>query len=273
MKFMRLYLLTVAIVAIFGLCLSRADLLIYEGFDGYDKGDLEGQEISSHTKGLAGRFSGAGGLDYFDSGLTFSNLAVSGGCAKVSKKVFEASIDIGIASGVTVAGNLYESYLVKIPAAGFGGNIGTSIAGNLISYATANNPPRLAASYSPAKGYGASQNSLNADTTYLIITEFTNVGQGLSKSNAGAGTVWALTETQMADFVAAGFATSYLNKATIGSESNQISARFPIPEVTNGKFLFNETVRLSLVMVYTADFAMIDEIRFGTTVEDVVPVR
>lgn len=270
---MRLFLLTVAIVTISGMTISRADLLVYEGFDGYDKGDLEGQEISSHTKGLAGRFSGAGGLDYFDSGLTFSNLSVSGGCARESKKIFEACIDIGITPGVAVAGNLYESYLVRIPAAGFGGNIGTSIAGNLISYATANNPPHLAASYSPGKGYGASQNSLNPDTTYLIITEFTNVGQGLSKSNPGAGTVWTLTENQFADFAGAGFSASYLNKATIGPESNQVFARFSIPEVTNGKFLFNETVRLSLVMVYTADFAMIDEIRFGTALEDVVPVH
>ncbi|MDR1279529.1 MAG: PEP-CTERM sorting domain-containing protein [Opitutaceae bacterium] len=274
-------------VVLAGASSVQAGLLVYEGFDGYTPGaGLETSTPNENTAGLdttrAYVDGGTTGNRYTDTvlaeGLTFGSLRTSGGALGFSNtdggsgstNVIGAYLSSDV-SGYT--GTLWSSYLVNLTFQG------TDAVGNGMGIRIGNSPSdsvndrfnswadSRAGSKSVGVGYGPGIGSgekgtadLELNTTYIIISCFTNAGVTLSASVKGTATIWALTEAQFADFLATGGDETALASVAVTATATQT--------VSSGTRAF--TGAISFVSVN--DVGTIDELRWGSSLESVTPV-
>lgn len=257
---------------------SRATLLVYEGFSGYTAGALEGQNPNANTVGLdqtVGYYDGAatsraGGYS-LTTGLSLGSLSTSGGALAytTATNVIGADINIG---ATPFTGTLWTSYLVRLSTRGGGAadgtllRIGDSPSDNSDIRFTSWSDSRLgsnnvATSYSTATGNNGTA-PLVLNTTYIIIASFTRVGSSLSSGNPGVATLWALNETQFADFI-----TNGGNETALAGTSVTATATH---STTSGTFTFVTGDATSLVTVNGT--GVFDELRFGSSLADVTPI-
>lgn len=254
-----------------------ATLLVYEGFTGYNAGALAGQSPNQHTVGLgpAGYYDGpsnrTGGYT-LQAGLTFGSLATSGGALGYGTgiNVIGADIDIG---STAFQGTLWSSYLVKLnspQASGAGDGALLRIADSPddtldIRYSTwadsRSSSTRVGTAYSGTTAINGNA-SLVVGTTYIIIGRFTRVGSGASAGSPAVATVWALTEAQFANFIAAGGDEAALAGTSVTATASH--------SVTSGTKTFITSDAISLVTANST--GVFDEIRFGSSLADVSPL-
>jgi len=142
-----------------------------------------------------------------------------------------------------------------------------SLGGHFNSWSDAR--PTTTASTTVSVGYGSTvptatngTASLTLNTTYIIISKFTNVGLSLSAGTSGVAKLWALTSAQYASFLSSGGDETALNGTSVTATATQT--------VTSGTFTFSSSDAFGIVTV--TDVGVIDELRFGSALADVTPI-
>lgn len=262
---------------------ARADLLVYEGFNGYNTGTIAGQNPNANTVGLntsVAYYDGGGsrGVNFTlqSTGLELGSLQTTGGALAFSSttNVVGAKINIG---STAFTGTLWSSYLVNLSSRGIANSNGAVVrvgtdpsdtssdrfnswSDSRASSSTTN----VSVAYGPAGGTQPNNGtaSLALDTTYIIINRFKNVGSALSGTVTGEATLWALNEAQFAAFLAAGGDEAALTGTSVTATASQTA--------TSGTRTFASGLAIGLVTVN--DVGVYDELRFGSSLADVAPI-
>lgn len=180
----------------------------------------------------------------------------------------------------SVTGTLYSSYLVNIDAAGTNSssftevrvttNSGDSGANSRFrsqpdsSVADQNGP---GASYSGNTGPAGVGTALALDTTFMVISRFTNVGTALSAGTPGTATTFVLDASQYLAFQATGYSESYL-------DSGAVTARISSTPLTSGgtfAFANGNFVQIGGIGT-TSGITYIDALKFGSDLTSVVTI-
>jgi uncharacterized protein (TIGR03382 family) len=110
---------------------------------------------------------------------------------------------------------------------------------------------------------GSGSNELVIDTTYMILSSYSNVGG----TGASTATQWVLTVEQYNNFKAAEFDITNLNARTAGTGAGNIYSK--VTDDSGSAFGFSGN-SLYLQLAGNSDLAVYDEIRFATSLLDVV---
>jgi acyl-CoA thioesterase-1 len=269
---------------------SAADLVAYQGFDGYAAGPLPGQTVGANTVGLnpAGTITSAGtgaNANVFEAtGLTFSNLVTSGGSGLYSDATGRPSY-IGFAyDGATVTGTLYSSYLVRLVTAQNTVSVAslrvnatatTGGAGSYFhTYADSVGSTFTGSQYEANNLNTASTTTLATGTDYVVIGRFTRVGMPLAAGTPGQATTFVLSAAQFDFFKDGGFTDAELDGALIGTGPANVTSRVSDAPVNTGTFTLTSGngVQFGPGNGATSQTVAYDELRFGTTLDDVLPV-
>ena len=264
-----------------------AALLVYEGFNGYATANLGGTMPNDNTIGLVKTVAYAGNTPegyVFAAGLNFAGLASSGQSVTYTNSGTNvASAELLLTSTVAVGGTLYNSYLVntgtKSASSGNGMElrIGENAASSGTRYrsfsdsrASTTNMGLLYSGTSntsiPDSGVG-----LTAGTTFLIINTFANVNVPLAAGPpevAGIGRSYALTEAQFAAMRAyPGGPQAFLDDA---ATNNSMVFAYATSTANTGNNGFDSGDFLQMVKVGSG--GTMDELRYGDTLDSVIPV-
>ncbi len=262
---------------------TQASLLVYEGFSGYGTQSLSGLAVSANTVGLSGNYATAtaNGISISSAGLTFGSgattYAVSGGA---STWALNGAGGVGVTlamSTTSYVGTLYGSYLVNLGAnpttdaaraevrfnASTTGVTGTSFYNAMAASTTLG---QSAVKYNTA--IITTPTTMLADTTYMVISKWTNVGG----TGTGVGTMWVLSSAQYDALMTAGHLTdSYLASAVVGTDVTEM--------VTSASDMASPTTLVNgeaLQLIFGSGSALttrtIDEIKFGSNLGDVTAV-
>ncbi len=271
----------------------HADLVVYEGFNGYAAGPLPGQTVSAQSTGLDHvstiTSAGTGALSnvFQASGLTFSDLVVNGGSALYDDVGGRASY-IGFAyNGPTVTGTLYSSYLTNLitpqnsaSVVSLRVNATSTTAGSgsyFHAFGDCNSNTFTGSQYDANNQFTSSGVTLGNNTVYLVIGRFTNVGSALSAGNPGVATTFVLTAEQFDHFKAGGFTDAELDAAPVGAAADAVTSRVSDAPVASGTFSLTAgrgiqfgpgnalTAGINQTIAY-------DELRFGVSLPDVLPL-
>jgi acyl-CoA thioesterase-1 len=280
---------TVAIIAA-TVSHAAADLVAYQSFDGYAAGPLPGQTVGANTLGLdpAGIITSAGtGANANVSsatGMTFSNLITAGGSGLYSDSTGRASYIGFVYKGPAVTGTLYSSYLVRLVTAQNSGSVvslranTTATSGGAASYfhsfADVNGSTFTGSQYDANNLFTSSTTTLATATDYVVIGRFTRVGQPLSAGSPGQATTFVLTAAQFDFFKDDGFTDAELDGALIGSGAANVTSRISDAAVNSGTFTFNTDngIQFGPGNAGANQTIAYDELRFGTTLDDVLPL-
>ncbi|MBX3739398.1 MAG: PEP-CTERM sorting domain-containing protein [Akkermansiaceae bacterium] len=257
--------------------LSQGALLVYEGFTGYGTGELNGKAASTDSIGLSGSWDGSSYTNRHQltaSGLTFSGLATSGGALTTGADVRLSGIAMNHA-GVATGGTLYSSYLVSFSSATTSGSglvtriNGTSTvqpSGYFNSFADSRTGTQASVSYDSTlfdvSNPSVGSTAIPAGQTFIVISSFTNVGSAAG----GTGNLYVLSQAQFLNLRTIGL--SNLATLAVGQGATEAWATASATSAFNGSFDSADFLHiLSLSSTGT-----IDEIRYGTTLEAVLPV-
>ena len=280
---------TVAILAA-AVSQSAADLVAYQGFDGYAAGPLPGQTVGANVQGLdpAGVITSAGtgaNANVFEAtGLTFSNLVTGGGSGLYSDATGRPSY-IGFAyNGPTVTGTLYSSYLVRLATTQNSASVAslrvnatatTGGAGSYFhTYADSVGNTFTGSQYDANNLNTASTTTLATGTDYVVIGRFTRVGMPLAAGTPGQATTFVLSAAQFDFFKDGGFTDAELDTALIGTGPANVTSRVSDAPVNSGTFTLTSGngIQFGPGNGATSQTVAYDELRFGTTLDDVLPV-
>jgi acyl-CoA thioesterase-1 len=269
---------------------ASADLVAYQSFDGYAAGPLPGQTVGANTQGLdpAGVITSTGtgaNANVFEAtGLTFSNLVTAGGSGLYSDLTGRPSY-IGFAyNGPTVTGTLYSSYLVKLATAQNAASVAslrantTASSGGAASYfhayADSVGNTFTGSQYDANNLNTASTTTLATSTDYIVIGRFTRVGMALSAGSAGQATTFVLNSAQFDFFKDGGFTDAELDGALVGTGPANVTSRVSDAPVTTGTFNLSSGngIQFGPGNAGVNQTIAYDELRFGTTLDDVLPV-
>jgi hypothetical protein len=255
---------------------SQGALLVHEGFSDYEVGALAGVDASASSTGLTGKWAQSGSTHLVvAAGLTFEGLATQGGALSVGGGTTLSGIGLAATAVVAPGGTLYSSFLVRqnadaTPSSSILTRIHNSSAtesgGYFSSFADARENTQAAVGYdalwNPANSVAGST-PIAAGETYIVISSFTNVGN----STAGDARLYILNQSQYTNLLAAGINT--LGSRQTGTGDGQVwGAATDLGRAGSGTF--NDTDFLQIVTLSTNGF--IDELRYGTTLADVLPV-
>ncbi|MDF3131198.1 PEP-CTERM sorting domain-containing protein [Kiritimatiellaeota bacterium B1221] len=297
------FLLTLPLISLFNAQLLQASTLVYEGFNyGGSDGAIHGQAIGGGAFGLSGSYTTVTqGLDgpsgntltsnYISSGLSLSNISTTGGALETSIVTNRAEVKEGLYShaslslGSAATGTIYRTMLGRISENTFAvGNpfaeariqSSASITGN--SNGSMGVAPKGNFSGTrPSIGYDGSTShsgsSLALDTTYLFVSKYTNVGS----AGGGTASLWILNESDYDAWQLSGGTegTIEANATVTASKTdpsqidfdNTKSLRFASGDFSvdfnSGSTAYSSNGELTVIY---------DEIRFGTSLNDVVVV-
>lgn len=265
----------VAALCMGGMSDASADLLVYEGFNGYTTGTLAGQTVNGNAIGLSGAYLQPAGqyTAITTSGLVFGSgattYATSGGSVWNPNGDL-STISVGLNIG-TFSGTLYGSYLFKLGST-YGPNGGTrmetrfntaSTAGTAASYlyaAVDNSSAKMALKYDASSAMTTSESitsTFAAGVTYMAISKWTGVGTG-----SGTGTLWVLTSAQY-DASGGLLTESFLNS----------NALISLTTSGSGSSVLNNSDYLQFMPGGSSvDDRALDEIKYGTSLQDVTAI-
>lgn len=266
-----------AVLALCTTSMSQGALLVYEGFNGYTVGELNGQAANSNSQGLSGNWDQSSYTNRHlitSTGLTFDGLLTNGGALTIGNSTRLTGIAMSHA-GVASGGTLYSSYLVRINiATGIGSGILTRVNGTSAttangyynSFADGRGGTEPAVSYDTSynvPNHASGSSALTTGNTFIVISSFTNVGN----SSPGDANLYVLNQAQYTNLLAIGI--NNLSSLTVGQNSNQVWASAAQTGVSlNASFDSSDFLHiLSLDTTGT-----IDEIRYATTLAEVLPI-
>lgn len=266
---------------------ARANLLVYEGYSGYTAGNLTGQAVNANAVGLTGNYTAVAGANttWVSTGLTFgsgaSTYAVQGGAA-----TWAANGAGGVAAAISLSpspyvGTLYGSYLINLGSAPQGDSVRAEVRVNATAggatgsaffdaaVVDVNGPTFSSIRYSTATP--TTSNVLAANTTYMVISRFMNVGS-TTPGVYGLSTMWVLSSAQYDALVAAGHLTdSFLNTAVVGTDvTEMVSASGDLASTAN--FSNGQYLQTLLASGSGLTTRTLDELKFGTSLLDVAAV-
>jgi hypothetical protein len=293
-----------------------AEILVNEPFAGYEAGALikdparlgtSGQPTTG--KGLAGQWAGINGTGQITlNGLEFgSSYPTSGGALAIladnkadTPQDSNISVSARLQIKAPVVGTLWASYLFRTSAVpstliNSQNEVRTNAASSLQatswfrSQATSYNGP-LAISYTPVMTpvpkplegtvpdyIQQAPVTLKPDTTYLIISRFTNVGTALPSAGAsanGEATLYVLTQEQYETLYRLNKLTeSGLGNASIGGGAENIYCRANGKPAATGLFEFKSGNLLQIASFNASQIPItvtFDEVRFATSLESLL---
>ncbi len=196
---------------------SQAALLVYEGFNYTTGSALNTITPNASTTGLdkTTAYGGSGVANYtVQSGLTFGSLTTTGG--SISSAAGVTAVGAVKLSLTSYVGTLWSSYLVNFSSvsnAAVGNGALTRVSNDASnngerfnSYADSRIPSgspttNLGIAYNAASNITVGTTSLSLNTTYILISKYTNVGSAIN-SGTGTGTLYALSLSQFNSFIA-----------------------------------------------------------------------
>jgi hypothetical protein len=257
--------------------LTQAALLVYEGFAGYDSAVLHGQPVNANSQGLSGSWIGDSYPNQHEVvgiGLSFEGLASSGGALSLSGSTRLSGIAMSHA-GAAAGSTLFSSYLVNSnisPTVGSGiltrinGTSAIASSGYFSSFADGRSGT------APAVGYNSTfdpanetlgSSALATGQTFIVISSFTNVGS----STGGTANLYVLSQTQFLNLRSIGL--SNLSTLAVGQGATEAWATASSSSAAfNGSFDSADFLHI----LSLASSATIDELRYGTTLESVLPI-
>lgn len=267
---------------------ASAALLVNETYDNYAAVDFPTTGSTPFTgpatnaTGLTGNYivnnpGGGNGFSFADGGLAFADYNTTDGKKLIYRTngggtTLAAQLDISS----SVTGTLYSSYLVNIDVATTTGFTEIRVATNSTDGgddtrfrsqpdSNATNGPGV--SYSGSNGPGSLSTALTSDTTYMVISRFTNVGTALSAGTPGTGTIFVLDAAQYLAFQGTGYSESYLDtgEVTARVSSNPIQSGGPLA------FASTNFVQIGGLGSSTA-ITYIDALKYGTDLTSVVTI-
>jgi hypothetical protein len=272
-----------ALALLAGTTSSQAVLLVYEGFNygGSDLASLSG--VATTATGYSGNYATAGAsgaAGYESTGLTFSSnfYATANGAANLTTPAGNTSAILGgtLSIGGAQTGDIYSSYLVNYGTkeAVFSGaaaqlrvsDLQTSGSNNrFLTFADNGTNLSNGVSFSGASTNGSQ--TLVDGTTYLMVAKYTNVG---TIGATGTATLWLFDSASYDLWFSGGASEAALDTFALGGPlvSTGITTT-AIHTFTNGDFT---QFTLSGTANALAQSIFYDELRYGTTLEDVVMV-
>lgn len=255
---------------------SQADLLVYEGFKGYDpEKTLVEMGPNDQTVGLV--VSSTYGTASFPPnkmtpgpGLALSNLKVSGGALHYAGGVAQIA-----GAGITTTTDspiIWGSYLVQLSTVSTGNGSGHEVRlnrGGAGYFRVAGDSRGSGAGFDrPSVSYTNSgsqvaPNPLAAGTTYIVISS-------LDSSPEGTGArLWVLDRSAFINFVAGGREESFL------ADPANVYGSATAPYAAGGRGWHTEDMPGMveiLIQNGSGQTTIMDEIRFGETLHDVTPL-
>lgn len=286
----RLIMLVAAFAAVASAHHATAALILYEGFAGYTPAtNIVGQAVSASTIGLdtatTWQSNNAIVWNVESTGLSIGSgattLQTSGGALthKAGSSVAAAKLLLN-----SYAGTLYTSHLLSLNLSAANANGNVQVVVGETTQNTANRRfrslPRsgtVAASVAGVNytdGTTAGTGNINvSQTTFIIISRFTRVGETVDATTPGEATLFALTSGQFDNFKASGFGG--IDAAVVGAGAGDVTAKAVqsyAPAAGDLRAL-NDTFYLQLACaISTAADATYDEVRFGDSFDAVTPV-
>ena len=265
-------------------CAGSAAVLIYED---YDYGIADGTTmngVATAATGFTGNYATAGTSGtsvYQTTGLTFgaNYLPVSGGAVRLSSPTGTTSSLLGATMSVGGAqtGTLWSSYLVNFTSKSNAGNATAQARVSDIQVGatgTANNrmnalgdgfgPLGTAVTYSGSGVTTAGATTLTVGNTYLILSQFTNVGT----AGGGTATLWVFDVAGYDNWLSLGGGLeANLGTYDLTSQSHTSTTQ---ADFGDGDFFhFAASNASGATAVQTVVY---DELRWGTSLGNVVAV-
>jgi autotransporter-associated beta strand protein len=252
---------------------AQASLVVYEGFSYPAQSDNAALASAAFNGGigLSGTWAGSG--KYRTAGLSFSDIAVAGGCAQgANAEIYYRKLNVNqtgtiwgsflfkSVSAVDTTTNL-SSFVVSKKANGNDWQIETNFGVTPKRYNGTNADIRLGGNTNPPDvanntgGVAVAQN-----TTYLVLFKI----QSLTPSGGGATsqtlTSWILSAAQYDNFKSGGLTEAELNAASQGAGAANVMQKTTLTATQKASFSVNDYVTLQSNNV--GDY-MHDEIRFS----------
>lgn len=266
-----------------GTCAANAALLIHEDFDYALADGTSMASVASSATGLSGSYAvggaGTGGSNsaYSTTGLTFgaNYLSVSGGAARLSATTGGSiSSILGVAINVPAqTGTLWSSYLVSFTTKGTGNNPTAQARVSDLQTASSNNRLNSFAdnfsNLSTGLAYGAtattsSGTTLAAGNTYLMLSQYTNVGT----VGGGTATLWTFDLAGYDNWLSLG-AGLEINLGTYSLATQSANAA---TQADFGPGSFYQIAVSNATGSTAAQTVVYDELRWGNSLSDVVAV-
>ena len=272
------FLVALAVLALAVSTTARAGVIVYEGFNYAGQSDnaaLSGTAFNGGT-GLGGNWTGPG--KYNTSGLSFSDLAVAGGCARFSggsgANAYIAYRPLNVNKTGTICGSfLFNSVsavdgstrladlIVTKSASGtdYDGNTNFGVApkryggleGDIRLGGNTNPPSTLSNSGGTAVTQGA---------TYLVLFKVDNLIAWGGAATSQTITSWILSVAQYDNFKSGGLTEAELNSASQGSGAANVMQKTTLTATQKASFSVNDFLGLE---AYNDIDYKIDEIRFS----------
>ncbi len=252
---------------------ARAGLVVYESFNYAGQADNAplGAAFNGGT-GLSGNWSGTG--KYRSTGLTFSDLAVAGGCAQNSgSEIYYRPLNVSKTGtiwgsflfqsvGVVDASATLLSYIVSKQANGTDFNVNTSFGVTPKSYNQTVGDIRVGGN-TPNPNYQTNSGgtAVTQGTTYLVLFKVENlIASGAATATSQTITSWILSAAQYDNFKSGGLTEVELNAATQGGGATNVMQRTTLTATQKASFSVNDY--LTVQSNNAGDF-MNDEFRFS----------
>jgi hypothetical protein len=287
MKKIDRFLLTLALAFFMGAIGGPAAPLIYEGFNygSSNLASLDGVAITgTGYSGNYGTGGASGSAGYAAAGLTFSPrfFPTSHGAALLNTPAGNTSAILGgtLSIGTPPTGTLYSSYLVNFTSKEptLGGTAAqlrisdTQITGSnnrFLSFVDNVNDTTAGASFSGPSTNGSPAQSVMQGTTYLIVTKYSNVG---TVGEPGKVTLWILDAAAFDNWYnLGGGQENTLDTYALGGPLTSIG----VTTNTMHTFVTGSFTQFTLSGTHGAMAQSIfyDELRYGVSLEDVLPVK
>jgi autotransporter-associated beta strand protein len=259
----------------------RASLVLYEGFNypGQVDNAALGAAFNGGT-GLGGNWQGAG--KYRSTGLTFSDFAVTGGCAENrNSEIYYRPLNVSKTGtiwgsflfksvGVVDNTNTLLSYVVSKQANGNDYNGNTNFGVTPKAYNNYLGDIRLGGDGNvPDTLTNSGGTIVTQGTTYLILFKVENLIAAGGAATSQTVTSWILSASQYDYFKSGGLTELELNAATQGSNAANVTQRTTLTATKKATFSVNDY--LTIESLNTGDF-MNDEFRFSdSSLSEVAP--
>ncbi|RYD38076.1 MAG: PEP-CTERM sorting domain-containing protein [Verrucomicrobiaceae bacterium] len=295
----------VPLLALAGLPVEAA-LLVYDGYSYSGEGSaISGAMPGTSTVGLNRTVVYQGAVSnnytYNSAGLSFGSLITTGGSMNfgVGTNAITGTISLGTGiapyagatvytGGTSYSGTLYSSYLIKLNKApngstAFQSRVADSIVSSNARYIAAADS-RIGSTNAPSLAYDGSDTStttvtastgaaLGTTETYLVVSRYTNAGTTASAVDQATATLFVLSLAQFNTMLSSGQPfENYLD----GADASALTARIEDKNSTTNNNDFADGRFAGYLAISTnstsGSTGIVDETRYGTTMDDVIPV-
>ena len=252
---------------------AQASLIVYEGFNYIGQADnaaLNAAAFAGGT-GLSGNWQGAG--KYRSAGLTFSDLAVAGGCAEnVNSEIYYRQLSVS-KTGTLWGSFLFKSvgtvdttttllsYVVNSQAGGNDWQSTTKFGVTPKKYQGTTSDIRLGGTGTNPTAFGnVGGTAVTQGTTYLVLFKVENLIATGGATASQTITSWILSAAQYDNFKSGGLTEAELNAASQGGAATNVMQKTTLTATQKATFSVSDF--LCIQSNNTGDF-MNDEFRFS----------